>query len=126
MVGLSLLGTQFWYRSEEYQPKPYQATLERVVAAIPANATLLCPTPMLAQFSNQPKIDSAYSLLVIDKKPERLTDYDFIILDGNWRAPTEAIGQMQLVKLFNETPALQQRFRTVLQEDNVFVLQQVR
>jgi hypothetical protein len=31
-----------------------------------------------------------------------------------------------LVKLFNETPSLQQRFRTVLQQDNVFVLQQVR
>jgi uncharacterized membrane protein len=125
MVGLSLVGAQFWYRAEEYQAKPYQATLERVVEAIPANAAVLCPTPMLAEFSNRPKVLSAYSLLVMDKKPERLTDYDFIILDGNWRA-YEAIGQMQLVKLFNENPALQQRFRTVLHEDNVFVLQQVR
>ncbi len=125
MVALSLVGIQFWYRAEEYQPKPYQATLEHVVGAVPSNAAVLCPTPMLAQFSNQPRVDSAYSLLVIDKKPEALTNYDFIILDGNWRA-YEAIGQMQLVKLFNENPSLQQRFRTVFHENNVFVLQQVR
>lgn len=125
MVVCSLIGLQFWYQSEDYQPKPYQATLEHVLAMIPPDASVLCPTPMSAHFANQPKVLSAYSLLVVDKKPEQLTDYDFIILDGNWRN-YEAIGQMQLVKLFNENPSLQQRFRTVLHEDNVFVLQQVK
>jgi uncharacterized membrane protein len=125
MVGLSLIGTQFWYHSQEYQPKPYQVTLEHVLTIIPPDAAVLCPTPMLAQFSTQPKVNSAYSVLVIDKKPERLTNYDFIILDGNWGA-YEAIGQMQLVKLFNENPPLQQRFQTVFHENNVYVLQQMR
>jgi len=124
-VVFSLIGLQFWYRSEDYQPKPYQATLEHVLAMIPPASAVLCPTPMLAQFSNRPKVLSAYSLLVQEKKPERLTDYDFIILDGNWRN-YEAIGQMQLVKLFNENPSLQQRFRSVFHENNMYVLQQVR
>ena len=125
MAVCSLIGLQFWYRSEDYQPKPYQATLEHVLAMIPPDAAVLCPTPMSAHFANQPRVLSAYALLLRDKKPEQLTDYDFIILDGNWRN-YEAIGQMQLVNLFNENPSLQQRFRMVFHEDNVYVLQQVR
>ena len=125
MAVCSLIGIQFWYQPEEYQSKPYQATLERVVATIPPDAAVLCPTPMSAHFANQSKVLSAYSLLVMDKKPARLTDYDYIILDGNWRA-YEAIGQMQLVKLLNENPALAKSYRTVMQENNVFVLARVR
>ncbi len=125
MVVGSLIGIQFWYRSEEYQPKPYQATLERVLTTIPPDAAVLCPTPMLAHFANQPKVLSAYSALVIYKQPELIIDYDYVILDGNWRA-YEAIGQAQLVQLLNQNPALARRFSVVMQENNVYVLRQAR
>jgi uncharacterized membrane protein len=125
MAVCSLIAIQFWYRSEDYQPKPYQATLEHVLAMIPPDVAVLCPTPILAHIASQPKVLSFYSLLVVDKTPQRLTEFDYIILDGNWRS-FEAIGQMQLVKLFNENPTLQQRFRVVLHENNVYLLQQVR
>ena len=125
MALLSLFGMKYWYRSEDYEPKPYDAALRRALAAVPPNASVMCPTPMLAHFADQPKVLSAYSLLVIDKRPERLAEFDYIILDGNWRN-YEAIGQVQLVQLFNQEPQWQQRYRTVLNEQNVWVLQRMR
>ena len=125
MALLSLFGMKYWYRSEDYEPKPYDAALRRALAAVPPNASVMCPTPMLAHLADQPKVLSAYSLLVIDKRPERLAEFDYIILDGNWRN-YEAIGQVQLVQLFNQNPQWQQRYRTVLHEQNVWVLQRMR
>ncbi|HVM63092.1 MAG TPA: DUF2079 domain-containing protein [Verrucomicrobiae bacterium] len=125
MVALSLYGMSFWFRAADYEPKSYQATLERAFAMIPAEATIMCPTPMLAHFAEHPRVLSAYSLLVQDKRPDRLPEFDYIILDGNWGA-YEAIGQIALVRLLNEQPELRQQYRTLLQENNVYVLQRIR
>ncbi|MEI6083866.1 MAG: DUF2079 domain-containing protein [Verrucomicrobiota bacterium] len=125
VIGLNLVGTTMWLDTSRFKPVPQQAILRKVLENIPKTAAVLCPSPMLAHFSHHRAVISAYSLLVIDKKPEQLIDYDYIVLDGNWRN-YEAIGQVQLVKLFNEDPQWQQRFRTVLQENNVYVLEQVK
>ena len=117
----SAAGTAFWYHGADYQPQPHQKTLEQVVSLIPAQATVLCPTPMLAHFSNRPKVNSAYSIFLGSfKDPRQLTDYEYLVLDGNWRS-YEALGQQPLVE------ALRARndYRLILNENNVFLLQRI-
>ena len=91
------------------------------MSLIPAQATVLCPTPMLAHFSNRTKVNSAYSIFLGSfKDPRQLTDYEYLVLDGNWRS-YEALGQQPLVE------ALRARndYRLILNENNVFLLQRI-
>jgi uncharacterized membrane protein len=128
MVGLPVLmllgalwGARYWYSGHEYQPRPHQASLDAALAQVPRDATVLAPTPMLAHLSDRSKVNSAYSIFVVHNTPEQLFDYEYLILDGNWRA-YEAIGQRPLVAALQTNQA----YRLILNEDNVFVLRRAR
>jgi hypothetical protein len=115
-----------WLDTSKFTPLPQREVLQRVVDMIPRDAAVICPSPMLAHFSDHRAVISAYSLLVTkNKAPERLPDYDYIVLDGNWRN-YEAIGQVALVQQLKKDPELQRRFPVVFQESNVYVLRKVR
>ena len=124
MVALSLLGLRDWFRFEEYQPKPYQNVLERAVAVIPPDASVLCPDPLLAHFSNHSQIINPWTILMVRKDASAVTNYDYVIVDGNWRSGS-ALAQAQLVNLFNQNPDLARRFTVLIQESNVYVLRRL-
>jgi uncharacterized membrane protein len=122
LIVAGLLSTGMWLDTNRFHPPPYLNTLQRAVATVPLDASVICPTPMLAHFSNRPKINTGYSLFVGSlKDPARLADYDYILLDGNWRVG-EAYGQIPLYQAVKNDPA----YQPVFMENNVLLLRRVK
>ena len=125
VAAFGLFGMRWWYLPAEYQPKPYDVTLRTVMQMVPRDATVICPTPLLVHFSDRHRINSAYSLLVTHKDADKVKDYEYIILDGNWQA-YEAIGQAQLIQWYRQDPEFQKRYTVQFVENNVAVLRRVK
>jgi uncharacterized membrane protein len=121
LIMAEILATRLWLDTSRFHPPPYWSSLRQAVAAVPNDASVICPTPMIAHFSNRPRINTAYSIFVANKTPEELTRYDYVVLDGNWRA-YEAIGQVPLVEALRSKPA----YQVVFMENNVAVLRRNR
>jgi hypothetical protein len=119
---LAALTTRFWYHAEEYKPATEQAQLERALREVPQGASVLTTTPTLAHFSDRPKVNSAYSILVGKfKDPAQLADYDYVLLDGHWRTG-EAFAQGPLYEAVKSNPS----YRPVFAENNVLLLRRVK
>ena len=118
-LALSIVGLSFWYDAANWEAPPEQAQLARALREVPRTASIIVPTPMLAQFSNRPKINSAYSIFTGKfKNPTRLSDYQYVLLDGQWRS-YEALGQVPLW----ETVRTSKVYRVVFAENNVLLLE---
>jgi uncharacterized membrane protein len=117
----ALFGLSFWLVPAEYRPKSYYETLRRVVDNVPPDASVLAPTPMLAEFTNRPKVDSAYTVFIVHRDPAELLDYNYVVIDGNWRG-YEAMGQGPLVETINSTHA----YRVLFMENNIALLRRVQ
>jgi hypothetical protein len=116
------LSTGLWLDTNRFRPPPYLSTLQRAVAAVPLDASVICPTPMLAHFSNRPKINTGYSVLTVSREDStQLPQYDYVLLDGNWRVG-EAYGQIPLYQAVKNNPA----YQPVFMENNVLLLRHVK
>ncbi len=121
-LALSIAGFGFWYDAANWESPPEQAQLARALQEVPRTASVIVPTPMLVQFVDRPKINSAYSIFVGKfKNPAQLADYDYILLDGNWRVG-EAYGQVPLYQAVKNDPA----YQPVFVENNVLLLRHVK
>ena len=125
VLALNLLCIPMWLDTAAFNPSPQRDVFQRVIDMVPHEASIVCPSAMLAHFSNYQGVNSLYSLLIFRKAPERLLEYDYIMLDGNLRS-YEVIPQSQFVQLYNQNPQLQQKFRVVMNEQNVVLLHQVK
>jgi len=118
-LGLSIVGFNFWYSAASWEALPEQAQLARALREVPRTATIIASTPMLAQFSDRPKVNSAYSIYMGKfKNPADLANYQYVLLDGQWRN-YEALGQIPLW----ETVRTSQVYRVVFSENNVLLLE---
>jgi len=119
---LSIVGFSFWYNAANWESPPEQAQLARALREVPRTASIIAPTPMLAQFANRPKINSAYSIFAGKfKDPSRLAEYEYVLLDGQWRGG-EAYGQVLLYEAIKNDPA----YRPVFMENNVLLLRRLK
>jgi len=122
MLVLAFFGIRYWYSAEEYQPGPEQAQLERALREVPKDASILTTTPTLARFSDRPKVNSAYSILVGKfKNPAQLAEYDYVLLDGHWHTG-EAFAQVPLYNVVKNNPA----YQPVFMENNVLLLRRIK
>jgi hypothetical protein len=101
---------------------PHLSTLQRAVASVPPNASVIATTPTLAHFSNHPKVNSAYSIFYGGSKgKQQLDEFDYVLLDGNWRTG-EAFAQGALYDAVKNDPS----YQPVLMENNVLLLRRVK
>ncbi|HUK82067.1 MAG TPA: DUF2079 domain-containing protein [Verrucomicrobiae bacterium] len=122
MMFTAMVGTRFWFVADDYREKGYQSTMQKVVATVPLDASVLCSSPLLAHFSNRPKITTASTILGWgDKNPQKMLTYDYIVLDGNWRS-YDALSQRQLFEMLQKSGT----HRVVFAENNVALLERVR
>lgn len=122
MLALAAYGTSFWYRAADSAPVRQQAQLERALREVPKDANVLTTTPTLAHFSDRPKVTSAYSILVGKfKNPAELADYDYLLLDANWRTG-EAFAQGALYQIVQNNP----HYQPVFIENDVILLRRVK
>jgi uncharacterized membrane protein len=118
-LALSVMGFRYWYDAANWESPPEQAQLARALREVPRTASVIAPTPMLASFSDRPKINSAYSIFSGKfKDPSRLSEYQYVLLDGQWRS-YEALGQVPLW----ETVRTSKVYRVVFAENNVLLLE---
>ncbi len=120
LVGAGVLGSGMWLDTSRFRSPRHLEVLRRVVAEVPRDASVICPTPMLAHLSDRPKINTGYSIFVVNKKPEMLAEYEYVVLDGNWRA-YEAIGQAPLW----ETIRTNRAYEVVFAKNDVVLLHRV-
>ena len=120
MALLALAGTSFWYHAAEYEPQPQSATLRHVVEMIPADASVVCPDPLLAELSNHPRLLNPWTIFNADKNPSELNEFDYVIVDGNWRNYS-ALAQVPMVQMLRTS----QVHRVVFSENNITLLKRV-
>ena len=121
---LTSYSSRFWFHLDDYRVRyaPYQATMRRVLATVPPDASVLCTSPLLAHFCNQPAITTASTIMNWgDKKPEKMLSYDYIVIDGNWR-DYDARYQGPLVEMLRTN----QTHQLLFVENNVALLRRVR
>ena len=120
MALLALAGTSFWYHAAEYEPQSQSATLRHIVEMIPAEASVVCPDPLLAELSNHPRLLNPWTIFNFDKNPAELNEFDYVIVDGNWRNYS-AIAQVPMVQMLRTS----QVHRVVFTENNVALLKRI-
>jgi uncharacterized membrane protein len=118
---LAIVSFGNWFQLNEYTLKPHNASLKKIVELIPKTASVVSPTPMLAEFSNRPKLTSAYTMLIVHKNSDWLSDFDYVVLDGNWRN-YEAIGQVPMYELLRTSTV----HRAIFFENNTIVFERIR
>ena len=118
IVGIFSTGT--WLDTNRFRPPPYLNTLQRAVAAVPRDASVICPGPMVAHFSENPRITMARSILN-NGDINAVGEFDYVILDGNWRN-YDALAQQPVVDWIQRTNL----FELVWSERNVYVLRRNR
>jgi len=117
MLVAALMGIQFWYQAEDYRRPPYQPALEQVVGTIPREASVVCPAPMVAHFAGHDRVTTVGFILQY-QTPDAFANYDFIVLDGNWR-DYAALKQRDALEWIQKTNL----FDLVLNQQNVYVFQ---
>lgn len=115
---LSLSAYPLWLDTSRFESRPECETLRGIVDSVPRDVAVICPSPMLAHFSHQRKLTTAYSLIKNQGGVEKAADYDVVILDGNWRN-IEALSQQPLLEWIQKSGA----YDLVLNQNNVFVFQ---
>jgi uncharacterized membrane protein len=142
LVAVNLLSHPLWFDLGKFQkPQNYDA-LRHVVALVPREAAVVCTGPLLAHFTHQRHVTTCSELLARHKlgawsnfapnSPESLPmwrdgtpallQFDFVVLDANWRNPA-AMAQQVAFEWLQKNPA---SFRLVFNQQNVFVFQRLQ
>ena len=85
LVVLSVSHWTLWLNLDDYRPAPQRAALIEALELVPRDSSILVPASLLADAaSRRYALDPQY-LLYIEPHPERIFDYQYLILDMNER-----------------------------------------
>ena len=109
-----------WFQPAEYMERPYQQSLERAIAAIPQDAPVISSTRTIAHLSKRPVYEAINLFKSIREIPEKISLFDYVLLDANERQYPPFITQ-EFFDAFYKSPKCQ----LIFAESGVFVFRRV-
>jgi uncharacterized membrane protein len=95
-----------WLNPNDYRQPPQYEALHEALATVPANASVLVPQTMLAQVANRWNFSTIQHWLFYRRPtdPQRIFDYQYVIVDRNERPGRWATVPEEAVKAFAASP----------------------
>jgi hypothetical protein len=106
LLCLSVSQWVLWLNPNDYRQPPQYEALQGALATVPANASVLVPQTMLAQVANRWSFSTVQHWLFYRRPtdPQRIFDYQYVIVDRNERPGRWATVPEEVVRAFAASP----------------------